>query len=114
MASSTQRKIHIIGGRVYSHEIVCTDADGDPIVFDSADTFKAQVRAVAQSDDVLAEFTIDDSDKDTGIVRLSLDEDESEAIGRNGVWDVVWYVGGDDPYPLIPESPVVWSLGVTR
>lgn len=107
--------IEIYGGRVYTHIIERKDASGNPIPFDADDTFAAQVRRFAQSDEVLAEFTVDDSEKVSAAkVVLSLDGDQTAALDGSGFWDVVWMVGGTTPVVLIPNSRVRWKLGVTR
>lgn len=111
-ATSESRDIEITGGYDYTHEVVVVNEDGTPFVFDPEDTFASQIRSNARDADVLAEFSVDDSEKNIGKVRFSLTEVETADIGKTGEYDIAWTTG-DQTVPLL-EGAARWKMGVTR
>lgn len=73
-------------GDAYEHILTFQDADGDAI--DVTGTWRAQIRRRQNSADVLAEFTIDDSDAATGVLVLTLDGDTVAGLPDVCVWDL--------------------------
>jgi hypothetical protein len=101
----------VFDGDDYSIELQFVDADGNP--FDlTGHSFAAPIRHTAWADDPTFEFTIDDSSKATGLIVLSLTDDETPDVPKFGAWDLVDTVGSTTrtllagPIRLTRDSPV--------
>src|SRR5690348_10724381 len=80
--------------------LVVSDKNNEPINLTGA--IEAQIRSKRGEDvEPAAEFNVDMTDSDTGIVVLSLTGDQTKALADtrkfDGFWDVQWTPSGEEP-----------------
>lgn len=100
-------------GDGYTLELTFTDNQDPPVALDySGMTFAAQLRRF-EDDTIAVDFSIDDSDSDTGIVVLSLTAVETAELERAYAWDLELTDGADVPTTILAGTVAV-KPDVTR
>jgi len=82
-------------GDDFSRELTFTDGEGLAMDLSLFSEIKSQIRAKAEDVNVLAEFTIDDTDAATGKILLSLTHEDTEELPKTAVWDLEMTDGND-------------------
>lgn len=111
MAAPGALNLDLYRGDSYAHTLTFLDGDEDPIDLSGRD-YLAQIRPHATSTEILATFTIDDANADTGVLVLHLDADETAALSRSGVWDLQETIG--EVVTTILAGTATVTLDVTR
>lgn len=96
--------------------LVVTDNDNQPVPLTG--TIDAQIRLTrTTADPPAAEFAVDLTDADTGIVLLSLTGEQTHTLASSkkfsGVWDLQWTPVGAEPRSLV-QGKVECVLDVTH
>jgi hypothetical protein len=114
-----QVDLKLYGGDGVELELDVTNGSTSPFPLDGE--VAAQIRGSRVNPDVMADFAVDMTDADNGIVIVSLTGDQSAALHGDpptetfkGVWDVQWTPqSGRAPVTLV-QGNVESSLDVTR
>lgn len=93
-----------------------TDANGEPFPLDGVAT--SQIRAKRKDPDPLLEWTVDESEMESGVFILSLSGTQTASLikdGRtfNGVWDLQYTATDAEPKTFI-QGKVTCYADVTR
>ena len=96
--------------------LVVTDKNNEPINLTGG--IEAQIRSKRGEDvEPAAEFDVDLTDADTGIVVLSLTGDQTKALADTrafaGFWDVQWTPSGEEPRTFC-QGKVECNVDVSR
>lgn len=103
----------LYAGDGFAVKFTFSKPDGQP--WDASGEWEAQIRPTPDADTVLLEWTIDDSEAATGVIRLSLTGDEIRELqgAGGGVYDLQQTVPGEEPRTWY-SGKVTATLDVTR
>lgn len=112
MAAPASFSLRLYEGDDYELRVTFQEtADGVPID-KSASTFAAHIRTVADSEEPLAEFTVDDTEADEGVILLTLPGDEVIRRLNGARWDLQETADGHVSTKL--RGPVSVREDITR